>query len=293
VTSAQSGGALYVVATPIGNLEDLGGRAARVLAEVELILAEDTRHTRRLLEHYRIATPSSALHEHNEARRCAALVRRIAAGARIALVSDAGTPLISDPGYRLVRALREAGLAVICVPGPSAVIAALSVSGLATDRFCFEGFLPARGAARRRRLEALAGEPRTICLFEAPHRLAATLADLAERLGGERRAALARELTKAFEEVRSATLAELREWLAVHPERARGECVLLVEGAPGRAARPALEPEAVLDLLAAELPPRRAAELAARICGVGRNALYRRALARRAGGGQGGAGADL
>lgn len=202
---------LYVVATPIGNLDDLSPRARQVLAEVDAILCEDTRHSVALLRHAGISRPLLALHEHNEEARAAALVERLRLGQSLALVSDAGTPLISDPGYRLVAAVRAAGFAVSPIPGPCALIAALSVAGLATDRFVFEGFLPARPGERRARLQALAGDPRTLVWYEAPHRIVETLADMASELGGGRRAVIGRELTKRFETVLDGSLAELAE----------------------------------------------------------------------------------
>jgi 16S rRNA (cytidine1402-2'-O)-methyltransferase len=278
-------GTLYVVATPIGNLGDLAPRAQQVLASVDAILAEDTRHTRRLTERFAIATPLEAFHEHNEAERAAALVERLQRGAALALVSDAGTPLLSDPGFALVRAARAAGLPVVAVPGPCAAIAALSIAGLPTDRFCFEGFLPARGAARRARLAALAGEPRTLVLYEAPHRLAETLADLAGSFGAERPAVLARELTKLHEAVHGPTLGALLAWCAADPHAASGEVVLVVGGAPTAADGGAAEAERVLTLLLAELPLKQAVALAVAITGAPRNALYQRALELK--GGQG------
>lgn len=273
-------GTLYVVATPIGNLADIGERARRVLDEADFIAAEDTRHSARLLKTLGVSTPLLALHEHNEAARAPALVARLARGENAALISDAGTPLVSDPGYRLVRAAQDAGVAVRTVPGPSAPLAALSVSGLATDRFAFEGFLPARKAARRARLAELAGEPRTLILFEAPHRLAAMLDDCADAFGAEREAALARELTKLHESVRRAPLGELRRVVAEGEEPARGECVVLIAGAPETLADHGEESERLLEALAAEgVNPRTAAAVARRLFpDAVRRDLYRRAL---------------
>lgn len=276
----NAGGALYVVATPIGNLADLSARAAELLASVDLILAEDTRHSARLLEHYGIATRCRSFHEHNEARQVAQVVERIAAGARVALISDAGTPLISDPGFRLVTALRARGEKVIPVPGPSAVMGALSVAGLPTDRFCFEGFLPTRASARRRLLAELANEPRTMVFFESPRRVLAAVTDLAAELGEQRPAALARELTKIHETVVVGTLAELCRWLETHAEQQRGEFVVVVGGAPGGGAQTAPESsDALLQVLIEELPLKQAVAVAARITGGKRNTLYQRALA--------------
>lgn len=271
---------LYIVATPIGNLGDITQRALDVLRSVDRIAAEDTRHTGRLLTHFGIATPQISLHEHNEAERSGLLIERLRAGEAIALVSDAGTPLISDPGYHLVRAVRDAGLRVSPIPGPSALIAALSASGLPTDRFAFEGFLPAKTSARRARLRSLAEDGRTLVFYESTHRILDSLADLGDELGGEREAVVARELTKTFETFEQGTLAEIRARLASAPEHCRGEFVVLVAGAPPRP-DDALDAEAlrVLRLLLDELPVKRAARLAAEVLGLPRNRLYEAALA--------------
>jgi len=276
-------GTLYVVATPIGNLEDISARALRVLREVKLIAAEDTRHSARLLQHFGIGTPLVACHEHNEREQGSRLIQRLLGGDDLALVSDAGTPLISDPGYHLVRNARAAGVRVVPLPGPCALIAGLSASGLASDRFVFEGFLPARSTARRQRLQALVEEPRTLIFYEAPHRLLECLADLRELFGVERPAVLARELTKTFETIRGAPLGELHDWVAADSNQQRGECVLLVEGWQEPVGEEALSAEAlrVLDLLLAELPLKRAAALAAEITGVRKNLLYQQALVRQ------------
>jgi 16S rRNA (cytidine1402-2'-O)-methyltransferase len=275
-----SGGALYVVATPIGNLQDIGRRALDVLASADLILAEDTRHSAKLLSHYGIATACRPFHEHNEARLVAQMVKRIAGGARVALISDAGTPLISDPGFRLVAALREQGHSVIPVPGPSAAICALSVAGLPTDRFCFEGFLPSRSSARRRLLRTLAHEPRTLIFYESPRRVLSAIVDMAAELGDARRAVLARELTKIHERVIGGTLAQLCDWLESHPEQRRGEYVIVVAGAAAHddSVASAVDPEALLRVLVEELPLKQAVAVAARITGGKRNVLYRQAL---------------
>ena len=280
-TAAHSG-ALYVVATPIGNLQDLSRRALDVLGSVDLILAEDTRHSAKLLAHYGIGTACRSFHEHNETHQVARVVERIAAGERVALISDAGTPLISDPGFRLVAALREAGHAVIPIPGASAVIAALSVAGLPTDRFCFEGFLPPKASARRRHLQALSTEPRTVVFYESPRRVKQTLADLVTEFGRDRRAAVARELTKIHESVLSGTLAELQRWIEEHEEQCRGEFVIVVAGAaPARGDDDTTDVSTrdLLRLLVEELPVKRAVSVAARITGGKRNALYRQAIA--------------
>ncbi|MGH8292262.1 MAG: 16S rRNA (cytidine(1402)-2'-O)-methyltransferase [Gammaproteobacteria bacterium] len=272
-------GVLYVVATPIGNLEDLSPRAQRVMAEVQLIAAEDTRHTRTLLAHFGLRTSLLALHDHNEAECTPRVLARLLAGESVALVSDAGTPLISDPGFNLVRAARMAGVTVSPVPGPSALIAALSVSGLPTDRFVFEGFLPARSAARRARLTELVTETRTLVFYEAVHRLQESLADMAQTLGAERAAVLARELTKLHETVSSGTLSELATRLTANAEAPKGEAVILVAGnAEARSRGADIETQRVLRILLEELPIRQAAELAARISGGRKNRLYATAL---------------
>jgi 16S rRNA (cytidine1402-2'-O)-methyltransferase len=272
-------GVLYVVATPIGNLGDISPRALEILGAVDVVAAEDTRRTGALLSHFGISARQVSLHEHNEPRQVPGLIERLRAGGTVALVSDAGTPLISDPGYRLVVAAREAGIRVSPVPGPVAAIAAVSVSGLPSDRFVFEGFLPARGPARRQRLEVLAEDPRTLIFYESSHRIAECLADMRDTLGPDRRAVVARELTKTFEQVQGGTLAELCEWLAAAADHAKGEFVVLSAGAP-EATREGITPEAerILALLLEELPVKKAAKLTAEITGVGRNLLYARAV---------------
>jgi 16S rRNA (cytidine1402-2'-O)-methyltransferase len=271
---------LFVVATPIGNLSDISARALEVLGDVEVVFAEDTRHSAPLLAHFGIRRPLISLHEHNEQERIDQVLARLAQGQRLALISDAGTPLISDPGFRVVRAAREAGFEVSPVPGPSSAIAALSVAGIASDRFVFEGFLPARPGERRARLEDLADEPRTLIVFESGRRLPASLRDMAACLGGDRRACLARELTKLHETIRVATLAELAEQTAGDPDQRRGELVVVIQGSGG-APRPAgLDVDRVMDVLLAELPLKQAVSLAARITGEPRNRLYKLALAR-------------
>lgn len=273
-------GTLYVVATPIGNLLDLSPRARETLGTVALVAAEDTRHSAALLRHFGIATPLVSVHEHNERDRCAQLTGELQAGRSLALISDAGTPLVSDPGFHLVRAAQAAGAAVVAVPGPSSLIAALSIAGLPTDRFVFEGFLPAKPAARRARLAALADETRTLAFFESSHRIAESLADMAAVFGGGREAAVARELTKRYESVRRTTLDVQAAHYAGTEEERRGEFVVLVQGAeaPAADAAPDAEAERVLRLLLAELPVGRAAALAAQITGARKNALYARAL---------------
>ena len=273
-SSAPAAGVLYVVATPIGNLGDLSARAGQTLREVAAICAEDTRRTRTLLTHLGIDTPTLPLHEHNEEAMAARLVARLAAGESLALVSDAGTPLVSDPGFRLVRAARQAGIRVSPVPGPSALVAALSAAGLPSDRFVFEGFLPAKAAARRARLAALAGEPRTLIFYESAHRIAESLADLRAAFGDERRAVLARELTKLFETVLDGSLAGLQAAVQADADQRKGEFVLLVEGAGEDGGAMLAERRRVYALLSGHLPPSSAARLAAEITGAPRKALY-------------------
>lgn len=274
---SNTAGRLYIVATPIGNLDDITLRALKVLRGVDRIVAEDTRHSRRLLEHHGIARPLLALHEHNEEAAGRRVMGLLAAGESLALVSDAGTPLISDPGFPLVRSCRDAGIAVVPVPGASALLAALSVSGLPTDRFRFEGFLPRRPQARRARLEALRHEAVTLVFYESSHRIEETLDDLIAVFGERRQAVLARELTKLHETVRGAALAELRAGVAADENQRKGEFVVLLAGS-GEAAVEALDVDAVLRALLEELPVRQAAGLAARITGGRKNLLYRRAL---------------
>jgi 16S rRNA (cytidine1402-2'-O)-methyltransferase len=276
VIIVTTAGRLYVVATPIGHLGDVSQRMRDTLGAVAVVAAEDTRHTGRLLAALGLEVPLLSLHEHNERERAAQVVARLAAGEDVALVSDAGTPLVSDPGYALVRAAIDAGITVIPVPGPCAAIAALSVAGLPTDRFCFEGFLPPREAARRAQLEALAGEPRTLVFYEAPQRLAASLADMRDLLGPARRAAVARELTKAFETVYHGDLAALAARSADDAQMTRGELVVVVEG-QRQAPAAADEVDRILRVLLASLPASQAAGLAAELTGAGRNACYRRA----------------
>lgn len=268
-------GKLWIVATPIGNLADCSPRAQETLRKVDLIAAEDTRHSAALLAQFGIATRTVALHEHNERDKSAELVQRMRDGAQIALISDAGTPLVSDPGFRLVRAAREAGIVVSPVPGACAAIAALSVAGLPSDRFVFEGFLPAKSAARRAHLQSLAGETRTLIFYESSHRIEESLGDCATVFGGERHAVLARELTKIYETVLDGTLAELSARVATDPDQRRGEFVLLVAGADaGDDAEKLAQGRRVFDILRRELPPSRAAKLAAEISGAPRKALY-------------------
>lgn len=271
---------LYVVATPIGNLADMVPRAVETLQTVDIIAAEDTRHSARLLEHFHITTPMLAYHDHSDERQLQRLVERLLSGQRVALIADAGTPLVSDPGFRLVRAARQAGIAVVPIPGPCALIAALSAAGLPSDRFAFEGFLPARAGQRRGRLEALAAEDRTLIFYEAPHRLAACLDDMAAVFGGGREAVLARELTKAYETIRAGSLRELQQFVGADGNQQRGEIVLLVRAAAGAERQVSAETERVMGVLLAELSVRQAASLGAKITGVKKNLLYQWALGR-------------
>lgn len=275
-------GRIDLVATPIGNLADFSPRAREVLANADIIAAEDTRHSANLLRHLGIARPLVSLHEHNEAGRHAELLERVRQGSRLAVVSDAGTPLVSDPGFLLVRAALEAGIEVQAIPGPSAVLVALAVSGLPVDRFCFEGFLPARSAARRERLRALVSEPRTMVFFEAPHRIVETLQDVAAVLGESRAACVARELTKAHESVYRGSAEALLRIAAEDANFARGEITLVVAGVQAANQRPDdAFVQRALDLIGAELPPSRAAAIVAQLTGRRRSEVY--ALTRRDG----------
>ena len=271
-------GRLFVVATPIGNLDDITLRAIEVLRSVDRVLAEDTRHTRRLLRHLGIDRPLWSLHEHNEAEMTDRALGELAAGRSMALVSDAGTPLISDPGFPLVRACREQGLMVVPIPGPSALLAALSVSGLPTDRFRFEGFLPRKSAARHATLRTLAHETATMVFYESSHRVLDCLADMLAVFGGDRPAVLARELTKRFETIRAGTLADLHDWVTGDDDQRRGEFVLLLGGARDAAVQTLIRTDELLHVLLEELPVKRAAAVASRITGEKKNALYQQAL---------------
>ena len=272
-------GTLYVVATPIGNLADASPRALETLRAVQLIACEDTRVTRTLLARHGIATPTTALHEHNERAATGKLISFLLENKSIALVSDAGTPGLSDPGALLVEAAHRAGIRESPIPGPSAAAAALAASGFAGGRFLFAGFLPASGAERRRQLDALEA-PLPVVLYEAPHRVQRTLADLRARLGDGREVVVARELSKKFEQVARLPLGEAGAWLEADPARLQGEFVLVLAPGAGKADAAAVDPEHVLELLLGELSPSDAARLAAKICGVPKNALYRKALAR-------------
>ncbi|MBS0230483.1 MAG: 16S rRNA (cytidine(1402)-2'-O)-methyltransferase [Proteobacteria bacterium] len=267
-------GTLFVVATPIGNLGDISPRALDTLRSVAGICAEDTRRSGQLLSHFGISTPLLALHEHNEDAIAARIVVRLQGGESLALVSDAGTPLVSDPGFRLVQAARAAGVKVSPVPGASALIAALSVAGLPSDRFAFEGFLPAKPNARRERMQALAAETRTLIFYESSHRIEDALADMVQVFGGQRRAVLARELTKLFETVLDGTLAQLQARVEVDADQRKGEFVLLVHGAEDDADARIIEGRRLYAKLSQHLPPSTAAKLAAELSGAPRKALY-------------------
>lgn len=272
--SSVQPGSLWVVATPIGHREDFSARAIETLRAVAVIAAEDTRHSRPLMVHHGIDTPLIALHEHNERDAVNAIVRRLKAGDSVALISDAGTPLISDPGFRLVRAARAAGIRCIPVPGACAAIAALSVAGLPSDRFVFEGFLPPKAAARRTRLQALAGDGRTVIFYESSHRVAESLADMRDIFGEDREAVLGRELTKMFETVIGEPLGQLAARVAGDPDQQRGECVILLAGRGEEVDTKLAEGQRIFLILRDELPPAKAAKLAALISGAPRKLLY-------------------
>jgi 16S rRNA (cytidine1402-2'-O)-methyltransferase len=271
----QAPGRLQVVATPIGNLRDLSERARQALSEADLIAAEDTRHTLGMLQAIGISKPMVSLHAYNEGQRVPDMLARLRAGQVIALVSDAGTPLLSDPGFELVSAAAEAGFEVGVIPGPSAITAALAVAGLPTSRFCFEGFLPSRSRERRSELARLAVETRTLVFFEAPHRIAEALADLVSEFGGERRAVVARELTKAHETLYRGKLSDLAQQAVSDPNFQRGEITLVVSGAPEvESAVDSHLLKRAVELLAKELPPGKAASIAAQLTGASRSEAY-------------------
>ena len=265
---------LYVVATPIGNLEDISYRAVRILSEADLIAAEDTRHSRVLLSHYNIATPMMSLHDHNEAQVEKPILERITKGEAIALISDAGTPLISDPGYRLVCAAREAGLPVYSIPGPSAVTAALSIAGLPPDRFAFEGFLPSKTTARKKKLAELMSETRTLVFFESSHRIKATIDDMTSVFGGERLVAVCRELTKKFETVMRAPLVDIGIQLAEDKNQSRGEFVIVMGGYEGSESESLANARKTAIALLEYLPASQAARVAAKLNDVPRRKVY-------------------
>lgn len=271
--------ALYVVATPIGNLRDMSQRAIDTLKGVDLIAAEDTRHSARLMQHFAIPTRLVSYHEHSGSAREDAILRALDEDKAVALISDAGTPLISDPGYGLVVRVRAASYPVLPVPGASAITAAISAAGLPSDRFSFEGFPPHKASGRRQMYEALADEQRTLVFYESPHRISESLADMAQAFGGERQAVICRELTKTWETIHGDSLAGLNEWLQQDDNNRRGEFVVLVHGATKVAQRAlSAEAERTLNILLRELPLKQAATLAAEITGSKKNALYKRGL---------------
>ena len=274
-------GILYCVATPIGNLEDITARALRILAEVSKVYAEDTRVTRRMFTHFGIQNTLESLHDHNETSRVAQIQRELAEGMSVALVSDAGTPLISDPGYKLVNALGAAGCKIVPVPGASALIAALSVAGLPTDRFAFEGFLPAKSVSRRKLLTGLEAESRTLVFYESSHRIADLLEDMLAVFGGERQIVVLRELTKLYESIYRGTATEILQHMAADSDRSRGEFVVVVAGKvcdESADALAVLNADKVLAVLLEVLPVKQAAAVAARLTGLPKNQLYRQAL---------------
>ena len=269
-------GILYIIATPIGNLQDITQRALETFTQVDLIAAEDTRHSGLLLNHYGIKKPFFALHDHNEQQKADLLVEKLQQGTNIALISDAGTPLISDPGFHLVRKCRQAGLKVVPLPGACAAITALCASGIASDRFCFEGFLPAKTKARKDKLQNIAEEDRTLIFYESTHRILDTLEDIEAVLGADRYIVLAREITKTWETISGDTVSNLRQWLAEDPNRTKGEMVLIIEGNVKTEENESFNPQAIkaLQLIAKELPLKKAAAIVAELYGYKKNALY-------------------
>jgi len=272
-------GALYIVATPIGNLGDMVPRAIETLQTVKLIAAEDTRHSAHLLNHFGIKTPCIAYHDHSDDSRIEQIVTRLQSGDSVALISDAGTPLVSDPGYRLVKSVRAKGIRVIPIPGASALIAALSASGLASDRFAFEGFLPAKHQARLAQLQRLEQETRTLIFYEAPHRILETLQDMQTVFGAERQAVIAREITKTFETIHGDQLANLVSWVEADTNQQRGEIVLILEG-NNKTASTEIDAEQIriMKILLEDLPVKQAAAIGAQITGLKKNFLYQWAL---------------
>ncbi|MGK0442545.1 MAG: 16S rRNA (cytidine1402-2'-O)-methyltransferase [Pseudohongiellaceae bacterium] len=274
--------ALYVVATPIGNLGDMVPRAVEVLQSVDLIAAEDTRHSVKLMQHFGIETPLCAYHDHSGADTVEYLIGKIQAGQSIALISDAGTPLISDPGYRIVDAAMTAGIKIVPVPGASAVIAALSAAGLPSDRFIFEGFLPAKQQGRVKQLEVLKEEARTLIFYEAPHRVLACLQDMQQVMGGDRDVVMAREITKTFETIKRSSLQEMVQWVAADRNQQRGECVLLLRGAIEVTHELDGDARRIMDVLLQELSIKQASALAAKITGLKKKPLYQYGLDQKA-----------
>ena len=269
---------LYIVATPIGNLSDMSQRAIDILQTVDVIAAEDTRHSGILLQHFSIKTQSISLHDHNEKQRSETLLTRLQKGESVALISDAGTPLISDPGYKLVSLVREHNIPVIPIPGSCAVITALSASGLPSDKFTFEGFLPPKQGARNQTLQQLIDESRTMIFYDAPRRLQGTLADMIDVFGGERKACIARELTKIHETITTKSLSELLAWVSEDSHQQKGECVLLLEGSKKQKDSSETEINRVLTLLLKELPVKKSAAITASLLDVSKNTAYDMAL---------------
>ena len=274
-------GILYIVATPIGNLGDITLRALDTLRKVDLIAAEDTRHSGKLLQHFEIKKPLFALHDFNEADKSQQLINKLLQGQNIALISDAGTPLISDPGYRLVHEVRNTGMQVIPIPGACAAIAALCASGLPTDKFVFAGFLPSKTTTRQKQLQELESETRTLIFYESPHRLMDTCADMLQVFGETRQAVLSKELTKTFEAIINGTLVEIIDWLEADPARQKGEFVILIHGVEKSTTELDSEAIKVLTILCEELPVKQAAALAAKITGISKNTLYKTALGEK------------
>lgn len=273
---------LYVVATPIGHLEDISPRAIQILREVALIAAEDTRHATRLMDAYHITTPLTACHEHNENHKISEIIYKIKQGQSVALISDAGTPLISDPGFKLVRAAHEENIRVIPVPGACAAIAALSAAGLPSDRFSFEGFLPAKAHARQQKLEALKTATQTLIFYEAPHRILDCAQDMCVIFGADRQVTMAREITKTFETIKKTTFSELVNWVKSDPNQQKGEIVLVVAGTPETGEQNQQKIDDLLKRLLQDLPVKPAAQLAAELTGLKKNELYQRALQLKA-----------
>jgi len=271
-------GILYIVATPIGNLSDISGRAIEILQQVDLIAAEDTRHSKPLLQHYGVGTPMLAYHEHNEEYLTPKLIERLLTGESVALISDAGTPLLSDPGYRLVKAAHESSIKVSPVPGPCAAIAALSASGLATDRFLFVGFSPHKQGARQSFYKEFERQTATLVFYESSHRIVAAAKDLLQVFGSGRQIVMAREITKTFETIHSTTLADFPDWLEADHNQQKGEFVLVLEGAAKNDNALALDMEDTLRILLEELPVKQASQLTAKITGWKKNQVYKLAL---------------
>jgi 16S rRNA (cytidine1402-2'-O)-methyltransferase len=274
-------GRLFVIATPIGNLDDITERAVKVLESVDVIAAEDTRHSKKLLQHFGIKTPMIPLHEHNEKRQVPHLIRQLEEGQSIGLISDAGTPLISDPGYRLVQAAHDSGNPPVPVPGPSALAAMLSVAGLPVDHFIFEGFLPARGSARRSHLQNLVAETRSLVFYESSHRIMDSLNDMSEVFGPERQCSVGRELTKKFESLYRDSLQSVLDVLAADEQQQRGEFVVVIQGAEVQDDEGIIEAQRVMDVLCEELPMSQAAALAAKVSGVRKKLLYEYGLGKQ------------